>query len=41
MMISTVVTDGFEISNISFAESYAKARSGRFDIFNSNQYTGP
>jgi len=41
MVINTIVSEGFEISSILFTESYAKAKATRFDIFGSNQYTGP
>ncbi len=41
MVINTIVTEGFEITNIAFSDSYAKAKANRFDIFSSNQYTGP
>jgi len=41
MVISAFVSQGFEISSINFAETPAKAKQSRFDIFGSNQYTGP
>lgn len=41
MVVNTIVTEGFEITNINFAKSYEEAKASRLDIFNSNQYTGP
>lgn len=41
MCIHTIVTEGFEITNINFANNYQEAKAHRLDIFNSNHYTGP
>jgi hypothetical protein len=39
MVINTVVTESFEISNITFAENYQSAKEHRLDLFNKNIYT--
>jgi hypothetical protein len=41
MIINTIVTEGFEISNINFAKDYEAAKASRLDIFGTNNYTGP
>jgi hypothetical protein len=41
MVVNTIVTESFEISNITFADNYQSARQHRLDIFNTNAYTGP
>ena len=41
MIINTIVTEGFEISNINFAKDYEAAKATRLDIFGTNNYTGP
>ncbi len=41
MVVNTIVTEGFEISNISFASNYQTAKEKRLDIFSSNTYSGP
>lgn len=41
MVINTIVTESFEISNITFAENYQSAKQHRLDIYNTNAYTGP
>lgn len=41
MIINTIVTEGFEISNINFAKDYQTAKASRLDIFGTNNYTGP
>lgn len=41
MVIHTIVTEGFEISALNFAPTYADAKKGRLDFYNSNTYTGP
>jgi hypothetical protein len=41
LVINTIVTEGFEITNMNFAVDYAAAKKNRLDIFASNNYTGP
>lgn len=41
MIVEALVSQGFEISSIFFADSLEKAKSHRYDIFESNHYTGP
>lgn len=41
MVIHTIVTEGFEISSLNFAQDFAEAKKGRLDFFTSNKYTGP
>jgi len=41
MTVNTIVTDGFEITSVTFAPTYAEAKKHRLDIFTSNTYTGP
>ena len=41
MVVNSIVTQGYEISNIVFAENYQSAKQHRLDIFNTNAYTGP
>ncbi len=41
MAINTIVTEGFEISNINFFKDYEAAKVSRLDIFGTNNYTGP
>ena len=41
MTVNTIVTDGFEITSVTFASNYAEAKKNRLDIFTSNSYTGP
>ena len=41
MVINTVVSESFEITNITFAENYQAAKQHRLDLFNTNAYTGP
>lgn len=41
LVINTLVTEGFEITNIHFANNYQEAKNQRLDLFNSNKYTGP
>lgn len=41
MVVHTIVTQGFEISALNFAATYADAKKNRLDVFTSNTYTGP
>jgi hypothetical protein len=41
MVVEALVSQGFEISSIFFADSLEKARLNRYDVFGSNHYTGP
>jgi len=41
LLINTVVSQGFEIANISFAGSYEEAKKNRLDVFTNNVYSGP
>jgi hypothetical protein len=41
MTVNAFVSDRFQISSITFAESLAEAKFNRLDIFTSNRYTGP
>jgi hypothetical protein len=41
MVVNAIVTEGFEITNVTFAESPAAAKKQRLDIFSTNTYTGP
>jgi hypothetical protein len=41
MAVHTVVTEGYEITNINFAANYAAAKKERFEIFRGNRYVGP
>lgn len=41
MVIQTIVTEGFQITSINFSPSYEAFKNNRFDIFTSNQYSGP
>ena len=41
LIINTVVSQGFEIANISFAPNYEEAKKARLDVFTTNVYSGP
>jgi hypothetical protein len=41
MIVNALVSQGFEVSGINFAETPEKAKQSRYDLFGSNKYTGP
>jgi hypothetical protein len=40
-MMNVVVSQGFEIANVTFAPSYEEAKKIRLDVFTTNIYSGP
>ena len=41
MVVHAVVTNGYEITNVNFWNSYAEAKKHRLDFFTATNYTGP
>ena len=41
MVVNTIVTQGFEVTNVLFKPNYEEAKNSRLDIFSGTSYTGP
>lgn len=41
MVVNSIVTQGFEVTNVLFKPNYEEAKKSRLDIFSGSSYTGP